>query len=450
MVLSTTAQGQVTVNMGSSTTIEKTAAGTLADLKTGQLLTVVGTADANGNIAASTIAVRQPGQGTGGGAGFGRNPSGAPPSPGNGTNPGFPGGGNFTAGSLTNINGSTLTLSTAQGTATVTVGASTAILETVSGTVNDLQAGQSVAVTGNRDAAGNINATLISIQSARGTSSAVTQTPAGGGGLKIVTVSLMPGSVAVSYSQALAASGGSPPYQWSIVGGALPDGLSLNNSAPAITGTPGVSGTFNFTLRVTDSTGAMSAAKLSMVVGPAGIGDTLWLPSGDVGIPYTHQIAGTISTGFPRDYSWVISPSSLPAGLYLDPDTAQILGTPIAAGTYSFTAQLSGATADSQYIVLTITINPQPSITATSLPDGQVGAIYSQILMSSGGSTPYVWSLAAGALPGGLALDDSTSAIFGTPTAAGAYNFSVTLTDAAGAAQTQSYSLQIHSAPAGS
>ena len=449
LMLSTPAQGQVTVNIGTSTAIAKTVAGAVADLKTGQLLTVVGTADASGAIAAATISMRQPGQGTGGGTGFGNNAGGTPSTPGNGTAPGFPGGGgNFTSGSVTNISGSKLTLTTSQGTTTVTVGANTTILETVAGTISDLQAGQSVAVTGNRDASGNLNATSITIQFTRGSGPGASQTPAASAGPKIITTSLVPGTVAISYSQDLAASGGAPPYKWSIVGGALPGGLSVDSSGAAITGTPSVSGTFNFTVRVTDATGAMSAAKQSIVINPAGIGDTLWLPSGDVGVTYTHQLAGTISTGYPRDYLWVIPAGSLPAGLYLDSETAQILGTPAAVGTYSFTAELSGVTADSEYIVLTITINPKPSITTASLPDGQVGAPYSQILTSSGGSTPYIWSLAGGTLPDGLNLDDSTSAIFGTPTTAGVSNFSVTMTDAAGAVQTQSFSLKIGPAAA--
>ena len=129
-------------------------------------------------------------------------------------------------------------------------------------------------------------------------------------------------------------------------------------------------------------------------------------------------------------------------------ETAQILGTPAVAGTYSSTAQLFGATANAQSIILTITINPQPSITTVSLPFGQVGTSYTHIVTSTGGSTPYTWAVSDAALPDSLTLDDSTSAIMGTPTNAGTFNFTVALTDAAGAVVSQTLFIQI--GPAGS
>src|ERR1019366_1160010 len=59
--------------------------------------------------------------------------------------------------------------------------------------------------------------------------------------LGITTSSLPTGTVGVAYSQALGASGGSPPYSWAVASGTLPAGLSL---APGgtISGTPGTAG----------------------------------------------------------------------------------------------------------------------------------------------------------------------------------------------------------------
>jgi hypothetical protein len=59
----TTAQGSVTVNVGSDTTIQKTTAGTLSDLHEGDSLTVIGNQDASGNITATSIIIRPEGQG---------------------------------------------------------------------------------------------------------------------------------------------------------------------------------------------------------------------------------------------------------------------------------------------------------------------------------------------------------------------------------------------------
>jgi len=73
------------------------------------------------------------------------------------------------------------------------------------------------------------------------------------GTLIITTTSLPGGTVGTPYTATLAANGGTLPYTWSILLGALPTGLSLNASTGAITGTPTMSGTVSFTVKVTDS-----------------------------------------------------------------------------------------------------------------------------------------------------------------------------------------------------
>jgi hypothetical protein len=155
----TTSQGQVTVNISSSTTIEKTAAGTAGDLNKGDSVTISGTADSSGNISATSITVRPQGQSlptTGNGGGF------AIP------NGGFSGVGTnlqFTIGTISGINGNSLTVTTAQSQVTVNISSSTVIQKTENGALSDLQTGVSLTVVGPTDSNGNINATSISIRS---------------------------------------------------------------------------------------------------------------------------------------------------------------------------------------------------------------------------------------------------------------------------------------------
>ncbi len=85
--------------------------------------------------------------------------------------------------------------------------------------------------------------------------------------LVITTDSLPVGGVGVPYSATLMADNGTPPYTWSIVGGALPDGLSLS-AGGVISGVPTTSGQFNFTARVTDAGFAIATRALTLTINP--------------------------------------------------------------------------------------------------------------------------------------------------------------------------------------
>ncbi|QLQ32823.1 MAG: cellulase family glycosylhydrolase [Candidatus Thiothrix singaporensis] len=87
-----------------------------------------------------------------------------------------------------------------------------------------------------------------------------------------------------------------------------------------------------------------------------------------------------------------------------------------------------------------------PTITTTSLSDGQVGQSYSVQLSVSEGTAPYTWSVSSGSLPGGLNMD-SSGTISGTPTTAGTFNFTLMVSDSAGASDTQPISMSIAAAP---
>src|SRR5215510_10198266 len=71
---------------------------------------------------------------------------------------------------------------------------------------------------------------------------------------------------------------------------------------------------------------------------------------------------------------------------------------------------------------------PPITITPPPLPDGAVGAAYSQNLSTIGGNRPYTFSLLSGALPPGLSLAPG-GAISGTPTTMGSYSFTVRVRD---------------------
>ena len=71
----------------------------------------------------------------------------------------------------------------------------------------------------------------------------------------ITTDALPDGKVGEAYSQNLAADG-TAPITWSISGGALPDGLKLDENTGGISGMPTAAGTSTFTVKATNSAGS--------------------------------------------------------------------------------------------------------------------------------------------------------------------------------------------------
>ena len=84
-----------------------------------------------------------------------------------------------------------------------------------------------------------------------------------------------------------------------------------------------------------------------------------------------------------------------------------------------------------------------------SLPNGQIGRAYSATLVANGGTTPFSWSVADGALPAGLSVIASTGAITGTPTATANHaSLTFQVRDSGDPVQTASVRLTMNVSPA--
>lgn len=90
--------------------------------------------------------------------------------------------------------------------------------------------------------------------------------PASPAGPAISTSPQLPaGTLGIAYSQMLAATGGAPPYTWSLAAGTLPAGLALTPDG-TISGTPSTAGTYQFTVQVTDSTSASATLAVTLLI----------------------------------------------------------------------------------------------------------------------------------------------------------------------------------------
>jgi hypothetical protein len=255
--------------------------------------------------------------------------------------------------------------------------------------------------------------------------------------LGLTNSTLPAGAATVLYSTPLAATGGTPPYVFSATG--LPSGLSMGGSG-VLSGTIASPGTFTFGVQVNDSQGLTASAGYSLTIRTAPVSvKTPTLTDGTVGTPYSQVLS---ATGGNPPYTWSTVSGALPAGLSLA-SSGTISGNPPVPGTSSFSVQATDSTGGVASALATIVIHPTPMvITSTALPSGVVGFDFpQQILGSTGGVAPYVYSISGGGLPGGISL--AGGVISGTPTAAGDFPITITSKDSSGLSATASLTLTI-------
>ena len=245
------------------------------------------------------------------------------------------------------------------------------------------------------------------------------------------------GVLGQGYGASLQTDFGTAPYTWSVSAGSLPPGLALGATSydvASLSGTPTAVGSYSFTLKATDATGAALSRSYTLPIWQASGA----LPGTGVGRTY----AGSLGvTGGIAPYTWAVSNGHLPPGLNLDSVTGQVYGVPTQAGDYAFNASVTDSQGNTAYnlpdSILVEDVYPG------SLPLGAVGASYSQSLTASGGTGPITWSVTSGSLPAGLTLDASTGVIGGTPTAVGSSSFTVQETDANRVGASRTYTLPV-------
>ncbi|MCP2500770.1 MAG: Ig-like domain-containing protein [Deltaproteobacteria bacterium] len=167
------------------------------------------------------------------------------------------------------------------------------------------------------------------------------------------TSPLTAGTVGTAYNQTFAATGGTPPYSWSVTVGTPPAGLTLS-AAGVLSGTPTTAGTSNFTVQVTGGGTATNA--FALTINPAGAPDNT-APTVSSTSPDNNATGVAVGTAVTGTFNEPIAPATLTAASFrLNDGVDNVTGTVSlnAAGTIA-TFTPSAPLADNTTYTATLT-----------------------------------------------------------------------------------------------
>jgi large repetitive protein len=263
--------------------------------------------------------------------------------------------------------------------------------------------------------------------------------------LTITTSSATPGTVGVPYAFGLTADGGGT-QTWSLVAGQLPSGLALNPASGTFTGTPTAAGTYTFTVRVRDGSRSDSKQLTIAVRDPLAMTAPA-IPLEEVGVELLQPLR-LVATGGTGAYTWKIESGTLPGGLSFDAATAEITGTPLAAGSYPVMVSATDTESRTATVSVTLVVKAVLAVRTRRLQVARVGRRYTAALITRDGVGPVTWRVVAGRFPVGIRLNRANGAITGRPRHAGLYNLTFEAMDALGVRKESTLELKILKAKA--
>jgi hypothetical protein len=297
-------------------------------------------------------------------------------------------------------------------------------------------------ISGNPTVAGSYNATVSLLAGGSTDNLAVTiavNPPVGT--LTITSGATATGTafaVFTAYATTTSTVVGAPVTSFNLTG--LPPGLVGNSTTGVITGTPTSVGVYPVAISANNLNGTGEVKTVTITIGAA-VGAPL-ITSSAVYLATANVPAGYTITASNAPTSFTAT--GLPLGLSLNSATGVISGTPTVAGASVVALTATNAAGTSPVYNLTLTVGNVPVISSAVAANAGMGAAFSFALTASNSPVSYT----TGGLPPGLALNNTTGAISGTPTATGIYPVAVSAANATGTGPVATLTLTVGSLPA--
>jgi len=247
--------------------------------------------------------------------------------------------------------------------------------------------------------------------------------------------------VGIPYNSMIAAGPGGGPYEFGIVSGSLPDGLSFEPTTGEISGTAINTTSASFVVSATDANGCSGTRSYTLAPAcPVITANPASLVEGTTGTSYSQALT---AMGGTAPYSFLIKSGTLPAGISFSAAGA-LSGTPMEAGSFPLVVEIVDDYGCKGTVAYDLKVNcPVISVTPGTLPSVVQFDAYTTTLIAANGTAPYVWSITAGSLPAGLSLTPSGTLSGTTNVPPSVHNLTLQVVDAYGCSASVDYELVV-------
>jgi hypothetical protein len=225
------------------------------------------------------------------------------------------------------------------------------------------------------------------------------------------------------YFENILATGGTPPYTFTLKSGTLPTHLQLSKTGK-LTGHPTKTGSYQATIQVTDSENRTRENTFTLQIVDLLIIQTNRLNDGIIDTQYNQTLSASGGYG---DYIWTVYSGKLLHTLRINNPTQQLIGKPEQPAYKTIVLSVKDADGRIAYKDLILHIVPPLSIPMSMLPNALKNELYSEAIPIQGGIGSFTY--ACEGLPPDLTIDPTTGIISGKSIIGGYNNVEIQVTD---------------------